>query len=99
VRIASESLLKLKSEGELQVDLPSVHGKSIRRIRLVVRVQMNAERLEKTLAVEPFVFGTDKDSKILTISRADDGSQKAPGILPGAIQDALVSAHLLIRVR
>lgn len=99
VRVASESITKLKSEGELRVELPEVQGKSIRRIRLVIRVQMGAERLEKALAAEPFVFGTDKESKVLTISRTDDGSQKAPSVVPGAVQDALVSAHLLIRVR
>jgi hypothetical protein len=95
IRLSSEQSSRLKAESLFSVNLPEEFAnKKLARIRLLVRVQMSSERLEKSLSEESWDFAvssksSEDSSRVLQISHADNS----------AIAESLVSVHILFEER
>lgn len=94
LRVSSDQVQALKREGTLRISLPEEHsGKSLKKLRLLMRVQMSQERLEKQLSNDTWDFawdGADKTSVLISETASTSGKSAS------VIQDALVSIHLVL---
>ncbi len=94
LRVSSEQIQSLRREGTIRITLPEDHpGKTLRKLRLLMRVQMTQERLEKQLSNDTWDFAwetADKSSILVTETASVSGKSTS------VIQDALVSIHLVL---
>ena len=94
LRVSSDQIQTLRRDGSIRISLPEDHpGKSLRKLRLLIRVQMTQERLEKQLANDTWDFSwenADKSAVLVTETASISGKSAS------VIQDSLVSIHLVL---
>ncbi len=95
VRLSSQYLERLRTEGIAAIDLPgeSPH-RPADRARILLRVDMESEELERALAEETWSFSWDPARPNTLEIRSFYG--KKPGESP-ALPDALVSVHVVLQ--
>ena len=90
VKLSPEQMAQLKSDGSLAVSLPEdLALKSLAKVRVLIRVQISSDRLEKAFASESWEFGQEQKEVRITRQGASAG-------VSSPIQEALVSIHVVL---
>lgn len=93
LRLSSSSLERLKSEGSVEVDVPA-EAKNLHseKTRILLRVQLESEELERALSEETWKFQwIEGSSRALKIQVTPGKKEQGAPLLP----EALVSIHLV----
>jgi len=95
LRLSSFALDRLKAEGRASVEIPAgLSGGQISGVRVLMRVELPQESLERALSEESWTFAWDvKHPKTLEI-RADSALESSASSVLG---DAVVSVHVVLQ--
>ncbi|MBU6375728.1 MAG: hypothetical protein KGQ59_07020 [Bdellovibrionales bacterium] len=95
IRLPSSSLERLRTEGVLSVDLPSdMHPKTLEKARILLRVQLPSEELERALALETWSFEWEQSTPSSLEIRSSYAKKSGEATL---LPDSLVSVHVVLQ--